>query len=279
MPDFGRTWWGQRFIAALERFTDPARLSRGRSYANGGRILSYQIDGGTVSAKVRGSINPYFGVYKEPIYTTKVALKPISATNWTKVVAELSSRAAPVTKLLLSEMPDDIDDTFGRLGLHLLPAGQRDFTTDCSCPDWSNPCKHVAGLCYVLASALDQDPFLLFELRGLPRDQLRAELEKSPLGQLLASDFDQPEVEPLPASSYYTRPIAEPAPTAVSYKEFWTGARRLPTQIEASPVPSVPALLIKKEGDYPPFWPKGQSFIAVMEELYERVRAKSPQMK
>ncbi len=279
MAAFSRSWWGQRFIEALERFTDPARLGRGRSYARGGRILSYQVEGGVVSAKVRGSVNPYFGVYKEPIYSTTVALKPISRANWTKVIAKLSGRAAPVAKLLLNEMPDDIDDTFGRLELHLLPGDQHDFTTECSCPDWSNPCKHVAGVCYLLASALDRDPFLLFELRGLAREQLRQELAKSPLGQLLASEFDPREAEVQPAQSYYTRPVAEPAPTAVSHKEFWTGARRLPPAIEASPAPSVPALLIRKQGDYPPFWPKDQSFIAVMEELYERVRAKSQQMR
>ncbi len=34
-----RTWWGQRFIAALEQFTDGARLARGRGYANSSRIL------------------------------------------------------------------------------------------------------------------------------------------------------------------------------------------------------------------------------------------------
>src|SRR5450759_3025115 len=259
MPGFRRTWWGQRFIEALEQFTDQARLGRGRSYASGGRILSYQIEGGKVSAKVRGSVNPYFGVYKEPTYTTEVALKPISRANWTKAIAELSSRAGPVAKLLLNEMPDDIDDTFGRLGLHLLPGDESEFTTECSCPDWSNPCKHVAGVCYLLASALDRDPFLLFELRGLARDELRVGLQ--------------------PAPSYYTRPVAEPAPATVGYREFWTGARRLPQAIETSPAPSVPALLIKKQGDYPPFWPKDQSFIAVMEELYARVRTNSRQMK
>jgi uncharacterized Zn finger protein len=279
MPEFSRTWWGQRFIEALERFTDPARLGRGRSYARGGRIVSHEIKAGKVSAKVRGSINPYFGVYEEPIYTTTVALKPISRADWTRVIAELSGRAAPVAKLLLNEMPDDIDRTFGHLGLHLLPGGESDFTTRCSCPDWANPCKHVAGVCYLLAAALDRDPFLLFELRGLGRDRLREELSKSPLGQILASELDMPELEVEPAQSYFTRQIAEPAPATVGYREFWTGARRLPPAIEASPAPSVSAILIKKQGDYPPFWPKDQSFIAVMEDLYERVRTRSRQMK
>src|SRR5689334_6395841 len=120
MPGQSRTWWGQRFIEALEEFTDPGRLGRGRSYARGGRILSYETKAGKVTAKVRGSVNPYFGVYEEPVYTTTVALKPITPGNWTRVIAALSGKAAPVAKLLLNEMPDDIDDTFGRLGLHLL---------------------------------------------------------------------------------------------------------------------------------------------------------------
>ena len=91
MAQFSRTWWGRRFIAALEQFTDPARLGRGRSYAIGGRILDYHVADGTVTAKVRGSINPYFGVYKEPIYRTSIAIKPIAAADWTNVIAHIQT--------------------------------------------------------------------------------------------------------------------------------------------------------------------------------------------
>ncbi|TME65312.1 MAG: hypothetical protein E6I59_05505, partial [Chloroflexi bacterium] len=185
MAQFSRTWWGQRFIAALEEFTDPARLGRGRSYASGGRILNYTLDNGTVTARVRGSINPYFGVYKEPIYTTSITIKAISSTDWKKAISQIASRADLVTKLLMNEMPDTIEDAFSGLGLHLLPHSERDFKTSCSCPDYANPCKHIAGVYYLLASALDRDPFLMFELRGLSRDALHTELVKSPLGQIL----------------------------------------------------------------------------------------------
>src|ERR671924_422751 len=133
MAEFSRTWWGQRFIEALEEFTDPNRLGRGRSYARNGRILDYTLTKGTVTAKVRGSINPYFGVYKEPIYDTSIKIKPISTTDWAKGIAQIASRADLVTKLLMNEMPDTIEDVFSGLGLHLLPHSQRDFTTDCSC--------------------------------------------------------------------------------------------------------------------------------------------------
>jgi uncharacterized Zn finger protein len=281
MAQFSRTWWGQRFIAALEQFTDAGRLGRGRSYASGGKIIEHKLENGTVSARVRGSINPYFGVYKEPIYKTSITIKAIGAADWKKVIRQIAGRADLVTKLLMSEMPDTIEEAFSESGLHLLPHSQKDFVTSCSCPDYANPCKHIAGVYYLLASALDRDPFVIFELRGLSRGDLQAELAQSPLGQVLASALvanDEP-VELVESSSYYTRPIREATSSPVSYKEFWTGTKRLPVQPPPAVPSSVPALLIKKEGDYPAFWHKDASFIKVMEEIYERVRTKNRQMK
>src|SRR5690348_4555778 len=226
MAQFSRTWWGQRFIEALEHFTDPARLGRGRSYASGGRILDYKLADGTVTAKVRGSINPYFGVYKEPIYRTSITIKAITAADWTKVIRQIASRADLVTKLLMNEMPDTIEDAFAELDLHLLPHSERDFKTTCSCPDYANPCKHIAGVYYLLASALDHDPFLMFELRGLSREDLRAELAQTPLGQILESAMVATDVSVEPVESYFTRPTRVPTAKArmASHKAFWTGA-------------------------------------------------------
>ncbi len=278
MAQFSRTWWGQRFIEALEKFTDPGRLGRGRSYASNGRILDYKLANGTVSARVRGSINPYFGVYKEPIYQTTITIKAITAADWTKVIHKIARRADMVTKLLMNEMPDTIEDVFSDLNLHLLPHSESDFVTDCSCPDYSNPCKHIAGVYYLLSSALDNDPFVMFELRGLSRDNLLAELARSPLGQILASSLETGDVAVQPVESYYTRPVKKTA-VVISHKEFWTSPKRLPAAPAPATPASVPALLIKKQGDYPPFWYKDVSFINTMQELYERVRTKNRQMK
>jgi len=283
MTQFGRTWWGQRFLAALEQFTDPARLGRGRSYASGGRILEYTVTNGRVTARVRGSINPYFGVYKEPIYRTTIQLTPISEANWTRAITRLVSRADLVTRLLLNEMPDTIEETFGGLGLHLLPHSAHDFTTECSCPDWANPCKHIAGVYYLLASSLDHDPFLLFELRGLSRSELCALLAGSPLGQVLSTSLAPQDVPLEPVDSYFTRPDREPVGPVgadLPHKEFWTGAKAAPPPPTRSAAQgSVPAALIKKAGDYPPFWHGNASFLEVMEALYERIRTKSEQLK
>jgi uncharacterized Zn finger protein len=279
MPAFSRTWWGQRFLAALEEFTDPARLGRGRSYARGGRVLQYTLTNSTITASVRGSINPYFGVYKEPLYETSISFKTISAGDWNKVLGQITTRADLVTKLLLGEMPETIEESFTRVGLHLLPHNQRDLVTSCSCPDYANPCKHIAAVYYLLAAELDEDPVVMFELRGISRTALQAELARSPLGQILAAALASTELPIEPVASYFTRPTREPTATVSRFKAFWTGAKRLPPPLVTASPTSVPALLIKKQGDYPPFWQKDVSFISVMEELYERVRTKSLHLK
>ncbi|MEP0854465.1 SWIM zinc finger family protein [Trichocoleus sp. DQ-U1] len=275
MAQFSRTWWGKRFIQALEAFTDPSRLGRGRSYANGGKVLHYQIDQNQITATVKGSVNPYFGVYKEPTYIINIEITPIDKSSWSKAIKYLSSKASFVSKLLMNEVPDNIEDAFSDLGLHLLPHNRKDFKTNCSCPDYANPCKHIAGVYYLVASQLDHNPFLLFELRGLSKEALQAELAKSSLGEVLSTELIAKEIPLESSASYYTPLEKVPVTEKVNPREFWLGTKRLPQTVEVASLASLPAILIKKQGDFPPFWKKDSSFIEVMEEFYERVKTKN----
>ncbi len=273
---FSRTWWGQKFLAALEQLTDPGRLSRGRSYASGGRITSFEIKDGCVQATVRGSVNAYFGVYKEPLYITTIEFQPISQANWAAAIALMASKAAVIYRLLLNDIPDTIETYFKRLNLNLLPGSQKDFEATCSCPDWENPCKHIAGVYYLVAAELDQDPFLLFELRGISREALQQELAKTPLGQALSAQLPLGHQPPRPVQSYYTSLHTVAAdPTTTSLRDFWHGSTRLPATIEALPTHPVSGILVKKQGDLPAFWDRHNSFLEAMDALYEKVRAKS----
>lgn len=271
-----RTWWGNRYIEALEGFIDRGRLQRGKGYANETRILRWAMDGNRISATIRGNTNPYYDVYEEPHYATSIELKPISATDWHAVIQVLGSRASFVSRLLLNEVPDSIEEPFEELGLQLLPCSLKDLKTKCSCPDYANPCKHVAGLDYFLAAKLDQDPFLLFELRGLPRVELSNQLKQTPLGRALASTLSEEAASLEPVASYHARPLLQPSPPTLSPEDFWRGPnKRLPEAIEPATPPPVSALLLKKGGDLPPFWSRDNSFIEAMEDFYEAFRKRA----
>jgi uncharacterized Zn finger protein len=275
MAKHSRTWWGQKFISSLESFTDSGRLQRGRAYSGESRILSFEITDGVVTATIRGNVNPYFGVYKEPKYKTEIMMTEIEVKDWAKIIQNMSSKASIVARLLLNEVPENIEDSFVAVGKRLLPYSRKDFKTKCSCPDSTNPCKHIAGLCYRLSGELDQNPWLLFELRGLSKEALQAELAKSPLGQALASELSDRSEEIAPATSYFTKPQTTPAQEVPTLKQFWQGQKRLPQAIPFSNPATVSAIVIKKQGDNPPFWDKSTSFIETMEELYERVKIKN----
>ncbi|WP_341531633.1 SWIM zinc finger family protein (plasmid) [Nostoc sp. UHCC 0302] len=275
MAKFSRTWWGDRFIQALEAFTDDNRLKRGRSYASGGKVKSFEIELNKITAKVKGSVNPYFGVYKEPTYNITIEITPISNTRWSQVIPKLSSKASIVSRLLLNEVPENIEDTFSALGLHLLPHSSKDFQTKCSCPDYANPCKHIAGVYYLVASQLDNNPFLLFELRGLSKAELQSKLAESPLGKALSEELNAKEIALDSSTSLYTKLEKQSLSQMPNAREFWLGTKRLPSTIEVAPISSVSAILIKKQGDFPDFWHNDASFIETMEELYQRVKTKN----
>ena len=274
MAEFSRTWWGKKFISAIESFTDQGRLSRGRSYARGSKILDFALSKGEIVATVRGSVNPYFGVYKEPRYKTKVEIKAITKKDWTKIIQSMATNASFVSKLLLNEVPENIESSFREVNQNLLPT-ESDFQTSCSCPDYANPCKHIAGVCYRLASELDEDPFLIFELRGLSREQLHQELAKTPLGKALVAGLLAEELEPVPISAYYAKPEIKKTPAETSLKDFWQGKPLTPPTTDEQRETNISAILVKKAGDFPQFWNRDSSFIATMEELYQRVKTKN----
>lgn len=272
MSQTSKTWWGQRFLEALEGFTDSSRLARGRSYSSDNRIKKWSIENGVVKADVRGNINAYFGVHKEPTYKITVQMTTLSEAQWQKVIARLSERVSFISRLLLNEIPENIELAFEDANVQLLPRNYKDFIVKCSCPDYAVPCKHIAGVCFRLANQFDQNPFLLFEMRGLSPQKLETELVKSPLGKVLANAKTAQEQPLTIVDSFYTRPMPVKLPNQISLTQFWQGEKALPKNVESPQVASIPALIIKKGGDYPAFWEKQSSFISVMEDFYLRMR-------
>jgi uncharacterized Zn finger protein len=197
---FGSTWWGQRWIAALERlgFEYSARLGRGRSYARQGRVHDLTVKGGAVAARVTGS--------RPTPYRVTIRLTPLADRIWEAAIKVMAGRAVFAARLLAGEMPQEIDEAFRASRASLFPEQAKDLATDCSCPDWANPCKHVAAVHYVLGEAFDRDPFLLFELRGRDKSHVLAALRR-----LRAGSGDAPAP---PAGEH------EEAPATITLKEI-----------------------------------------------------------
>jgi uncharacterized Zn finger protein len=234
---FGQNWWSRRWIAALERFHGGARLARGRSYARGGQVLDVQVETGMIRGKVQGSrVSPY---------QVTIEVKPLPAEARSRVVEAIASRAAFAAKLLAGEMPEDIEQAFAEAQAPLFPERAADLATRCSCPDWSNPCKHAAAVYYLVGEAFDRDPFLIFKLRGLDREAL--------LGTLAAPS---PE------------PAAERMPLPADPAAFWDGRPLGGWEPPPAGSPPIAAALLRVLGEFP-FWRGERSLLDALTPAYE----------
>jgi len=195
---FGLTWWGQRWIAALEALGAlyANRLPRGRTYARRGAVTDLALTAGSVSARVQGS--------RARPYRVTLQLPAFDDATWEAVLAELAGELRHAAVLLDGQMPPHVDDVFATCGVSLFPR-PGELTTTCSCPDWANPCKHVAAVHYVLGQTFDADPFLLPSLRGRDRGRLLAGLRAARSGtEAVDEPAEQPGPVPLAALSATT---------------------------------------------------------------------------
>ena len=268
---FAQSWWAKRWIKALESFDMGARLSRGKSYARKGQVTSIKIDAGLVRAKVQGS--------SPTPYSVTIKVRTMTGSEWELLAEKLALKPIFSAKLLAGEMPEDIDSAFREIGLSLFPETLDDLETDCSCPDWSNPCKHIAAVYYLLGEEFDRDPFLIFKLRGVDMDDFMSILGKGSGPETVdhvaeARIFlEEPDHETGTETEAEIAPFS-PEPLSLDPETFWGRPQENPdeektTSLEAH-IPPVPATLPKRLGKFP-FWRGEEDLLEVLEEIYKKV--------
>ena len=251
--DIGESWWSRRFIDVLESFAIGSRLTRGRSYARKGQVVSLEVAPGTVTARVQGS--------RSRPYTVQVGLEPFAELVWAKVEVALTEQAIHSARLLAGQMPPDLEDVFAAAGAPLFPGRIRDLTMYCSCPDDAVPCKHLAATFYLLAESFDDDPFRILHWRGRSRERLLARLRELRSGP-------EPEDEPDPATpapevSGAARALADLPVT--SGDRFWQDGAVVPP-LPTHPV--VPVDLLLRQLPEPPAELGGPALQAELRRLY-----------
>lgn len=168
--DIGEHWWSRRFVEVLESFALGSRLTRGRSYARQGQVLSLTVAPGEVTASVQGS--------RRTPYAVQIALGAFSELVWAKVEVALTEQAIFSAGLLAGEMAPELEAVFAAAGAPLFPVRAADLVMRCSCPDSAVPCKHISAAFYLLAERFDEDPFQILQWRGRDRAALLGRLRQ-----------------------------------------------------------------------------------------------------
>lgn len=263
--EFGESWWAKRWLEVLESFGWHNRLQRGRSYARQGNVLRMDIGPGRVEARVQGS--------RPTPYKVRVEIQPLDTAGWEKVMAAMSQQAGFAARLLAGELPAELEEVFSAAGMNLFPSRAGDIATSCSCPDWANPCKHIAAVYYLLGQEFDRDPFLLLHLRGRTREEIISDLRS----RWADGPGDSAEDRPQQSGDRPSEAPAGSEPLPPDPRTFWalgTGLDELHLCLEP---PEVHLALLKQLGQ--PSWWKGKpDFLSIMSEYYREVTRQALQL-
>lgn len=154
---FARTWWGKRWMAALEDTAlDAEQLRQGRRHARRGAVGAVCVRPGRVTAVVRDDDGT--------AQRADVLVQELDDDAWDRLLTAVAREAGHLAALLDGEMPRHLVADADAAGVELLPA-IGDLEAACTCDAWDH-CLHTAAVGYRMAGLLDEDPFLLLLLRG-----------------------------------------------------------------------------------------------------------------
>jgi uncharacterized Zn finger protein len=161
-----KTFWGKAWCTNLEAYSDYAnRMPRGRTYVRNGSVIHLHISRGEIQGMVMGS----------SLYKVAVNITPVSAATWKAIAADCSGSIDSMVALLQGKLSSAVMERIcaPKTGLFPMPS---EITMTCSCPDYAGLCKHVAAVLYGVGARLEQQPEMLFSLRGVDAQDLIAQV-------------------------------------------------------------------------------------------------------
>lgn len=157
-----KEFWGKKWCDHIENYADyENRLPRGRTYVRNGSICHLGIEEGLIDAIVSGS----------SLYNVSVRIKTLATEKWDAIKKRCGGMVGSILELLQGKISKNVMEVVIDAHQGLFPL-HNEISYDCSCPDSAGMCKHVAAVLYGIGNRLDQQPELLFRLRGVNPQEL-----------------------------------------------------------------------------------------------------------
>ncbi|MBZ5739310.1 SWIM zinc finger family protein [Nocardioides mangrovi] len=161
------TWWGKAWVRAVEEaaYAD-GDLSAARSLARGGHVGGITTEPGRYVASVEDP---------RGLWTVEGTVPVLDESGLAALVETVAAVSGRIAALTAGDLPHDLVEQAEESGAELLPYGG-ELDASCGCDHWADPCVHALAVLSQLAWLVDADPFVLLQLRGMPREELLARL-------------------------------------------------------------------------------------------------------
>ena len=154
---WGKAWCGH----IADRCDYESRLPAGRSYLYSGAVVDLRVESCRVLAKVIGT----------RLYRVEIKFTALDGARQACIVARCGGGISSVAQLVGGELSPEVLSVLTDAEEGLFP-GTGGMSLSCDCPDWATMCKHVAAVLYGIGYRIDEEPIVLFELRGVDPGRL-----------------------------------------------------------------------------------------------------------
>lgn len=239
-------WAAQRWLRIVEEALAPDEAQEALEYARLGQTKKVEIEDGVLRAPVQGrQTKPYQVVFE---------FERFSDGDWDRIVELMADQAVHTAKLLAGELPTSIEDILSPLGLKLFPTAASEVLASTTCKErpakredgfepWS---KHMGCVGYLLAERLDKDPFVIFQLRGMPAEELLERIRQKRALAGMGSGAAPVYVPVVPGAS-----DTEPEPLEAQLDRFWNAGPELDLLETPISKPEVSHPLLRRLGPSP----------------------------
>lgn len=269
---------------------DPAYAAPAQATGRGGsrrsRVQRLEVKPGTIQAQVRDR--------ETGLCNVTVTLPQFSDAQWQTIIDGLAGQAIFAAQMLAGDLPTEIEQVFTRAGVSLLPADETELHVHCSaCGAQGRPgdinrqaaslpiCLHVEAVFRQMSTMLADDPWLLFQLRGMDRPQILQSLRERRLN-------DHPQERVLPAPQSVADPEnhaffrLNPDPENIGWldnrihaldadmEQFWGDAALLENLTHHLGRPEIELTLLRRLG-YPPFASHSMESYDALAQVYRQV--------
>ncbi|GAB3198013.1 hypothetical protein GCM10027062_11210 [Nocardioides hungaricus] len=201
------TWWGKAWVRAVEEAAyAEADLRAARTLARGGHVGQISTEPGRYVASVED---------RRGLWTVGGSVPVLGAVDVAALVETVAAESGRIAALLAGDLPHSLVEHAEEAGVELLPYGG-ELGASCTCDHWADPCTHALAVLQQLAWLVEDDPFVLLQLRGLPRDELLARLHARTAEPDDDVDLDAAVEAALYAARLLRGAAEDPAPRAPS---------------------------------------------------------------
>ena len=151
------SFWGYAWCRAIERWQDyESRLPAGRSLLRAGTVIDLRMEPGMILAKVSD----------DELYDVRINLDPPEEELLDTLRSRCTGRIGSIMDLVNGTLSEDTLAILSDPENGLFPEYGA-INPICNCIDDACLCSHAAAVLYGTGARLDDDPALLFRLRGI----------------------------------------------------------------------------------------------------------------